>query len=356
MNELFQFTVFSIGDTGITTGNIAGVVIIVALSFVLFYILNKILNYQVARKAMKRELKRKLRRLFILAIILLDAVLVLRVIGLNVRSLMTYELIDIAPLYITPFHLFIFVFALILIQLIIIVVRKVFDRMIEHDAMEIGLGMATYQIIKYTIWFIAIILLLDVVGVKITILLAGAGALLIGIGFGIQQIFSDIISGFIILFERNLKVHDVVELDEVVGRVQSIGLRTSRIVTRDNIEILVPNTRFIADNVVNWSHMEKATRFHVKVGVAYGSDVRKVEQVLLDCTNRHPDVLEDPAPFVFFKDFGNSSLDFELYFWTYHAFRFEKIRSDLRFDIDANFRKNAIQIPFPQRDIHIRTK
>jgi small-conductance mechanosensitive channel len=186
-------------------------------------------------------------------------------------------------------------------------------------------------------------------------LIAGSAALLVGIGLGIQQIFNDIASGLFILFERNLKVNDVVQIEEnIIGRVLSIGLRTSKLETRDNIIMIIPNSKFISDNVINWSHIEVKTRFKVEIGVAYGSDVELVKNVLLECAKQHKDITNKPQPFVRFNDFGDSSLDFQLFFWTRKAFRVENIKSDLRFQIDIEFRKNDIIIPFPQTDVHLK--
>jgi small-conductance mechanosensitive channel len=158
----------------------------------------------------------------------------------------------------------------------------------------------------------------------------------------------------LILFEGNLKVQDVVQMEDgTIGRVMEINLRTSKIETRDDYIIIVPNHRLISNNIINWSHMESLTRFHVGVGVAYGSDTLQVEKALLDCANDHPDIAAAPKPFVRFINFGDSSLDFQLYFWTKRTFRVENIKSNLRFRIDQEFRKNNIRVPFPQRDVHI---
>ena len=194
---------------------------------------------------------------------------------------------------------------------------------------------------------------MESVGLKLNILIASSAALLVGLGLGLQQVFSDYVSGILILFEGNLKVKDVVQLKDIIGEVTQIGLRTSKIETRDNYIIIVPNHKFTNDEIVNWSHIETKTRFHVNVGVAYGSEVRLVEKVLLDCAKTNKDISNTPAPFVRFDDFGNSSLDFQLYFFTRKSFRVENIKSDMRFLIDEKFRENNIRIPFPQMDIHV---
>jgi small-conductance mechanosensitive channel len=246
---------------------------------------------------------------------------------------------------------------LIVTRVLLLVLKRLFVRKIYTlDRVDKGKSQSLFQLIRYVAWILSIMIVLEVVGIKITFLLAGSAALLVGLGLGLQQIFKDIVSGLFLLFEANIKVNDVVELDEEIGRVKDITFRTTKIETRDNIIVIIPNSRFISENVINWSHINKTTRFSVDVGVAYGSDVRLVKEVLLSCAAAHKQLVKHPKPFVRFLDFGNSSLDFQLFFWTDYAFEVENIKSDLRFDIDDKFRKNNIQIPFPQRDVHIRTQ
>jgi small-conductance mechanosensitive channel len=221
--------------------------------------------------------------------------------------------------------------------------------------MDQGSSHSIYLIVKYVIWVSVIAFCLETIGVKLTLLVASSAALLVGFGLGIQQIFHDIASGVILLFERNLKVNDIIEIEnDIIGKVEEIGLRTSKILTRDNIVMIIPNSKLISDNVINWSHNEPLTRFRVEIGVAYGSDVEKVEKVLMNCANSHPHISNKRKAFVQFRNFGESSLDFHLYFWTRENFRVEFIKSDLRFAIDKAFKQEGIEIPFPQRDIHIK--
>ena len=248
----------------------------------------------------------------------------------------------------------ILIVALIIIatRIIIWLFKRIFKRQENKSRLDIGKSRTLLQIIKYTLWVIAISLILETLGFKITILLAGSAALLVGLGLGIQEIFKDIVSGIIILFEGHLKVGDVLELDGMVGIVKEIGLRTSKLETRDKIIVIVPNSKFITGNVINWSLIDTKTRFSVKVGVAYGSDARKVESILIACAKNNKQVSNIPEPFVQFKDFGESSLDFELFFFTNESFMVENIKSQLRFEIKEAFNKNNIEIPFPQRVIH----
>ena len=265
-------------------------------------------------------------------------------------------LIETKDFDVTVYEVLIILLIFIFTALLMRVIKRVFRVREKRKELDSGRSHAFLQILKYVIWLAVILISFETVGIKLTLLLAGSAALLVGLGLGLQQIFQDIMSGVAILFEGILKVGDIVEIKEnIIGRVIEIGLRTSKIETRDNIIMVVPNSKFVTDIVINWSHIEKKTRFHVDVGVAYGSDVEKVSKALLQCAEDQKNISPSPKPFVRFNDFGNSSLDFQLFFWTTATFSVEFIKSEIRYKIDAAFRKNGINIPFPQRDIHIKS-
>lgn len=233
------------------------------------------------------------------------------------------------------------------------IIKNLLHRRIDKDHIDSGRGKAFFQLTRYVLVVIAIILGLEVVGVKFTILLAGSAAMLVGLGFGVQQIFNDIVSGIILLFEGTVSEGDIVELDSLVGRVRKIDIRTSKVETNDEIVIVVPNSKLVSENVINWSHKRGATRFKVPVGVAYGSDVDLVSKLLIEAATEHPKIVAEPRPSVRFASFGDSSLDFQLIFYSNDMFSIEFIRSDLRFSIDRKFRESGVTIPFPQRDVHL---
>ena len=160
-------------------------------------------------------------------------------------------------------------------------------------------------------------------------------------------------SGLILLFGGTVKVNDIVEFNNTVGRIIEIDFRTSKIKTRDGITIIVPNSKLVSDNVINWTTMDDLTRFHVKVGVAYGSDTELVRKILSEVSKKHPAVDQTLPVKVQFKNFGDSSLDFEVYFWARNSWEIEFVKSEMRFEIDQEFRKNNVKIPFPQRDVHL---
>jgi small-conductance mechanosensitive channel len=201
----------------------------------------------------------------------------------------------------------------------------------------------------------AIGLLLETIGVKVTLLLAGSAALLVGVGLGLQQTFNDVISGIILLSERSIKIGDVLEIDGDVVKIEGIGLRTSRALNRDDISIIIPNSLITTSKVINWSHQSKKTRFKIEVGVAYGSDVDKVIKILEESAYEHPEVSNRDLVEARLMNFGNSSLDFELLFFSKNIFRIGKAKSDIRRIINKKFAENKITIPFPQMDLHLRS-
>jgi small-conductance mechanosensitive channel len=258
---------------------------------------------------------------------------------------------------ITVRHLFFILLILVIARVLIWLINHVLlGRWLRRRKVDIGRRYTILQIARYVIYLVAVLLALQAAGVSISVLVAGSAALLVGLGLGLQQSFNDLISGLIILVEGTIEVGDIVEVDGRVVTVKKIGLRTSVVESRDEISIIIPNSKVILNSVTNWSHNATPTRFQVAVGVAYGSDVEKVTELLLEAAQRHPLVLDEPKPKVEFRDFGNSSLDFVLHFFSNEFFRIEFVKSDIRFFIDELFRKNEIVIPFPQRDIWIRNQ
>ena len=236
------------------------------------------------------------------------------------------------------------------------IVHLILIKVYENREIDIGSQFAINQLVKYLIYTFAIISALSVMGINITILLGGAAALLVGIGLGLQQTFNDFISGIVLLFERTVSVGDVLEFDGTVGEVRKIGLRSSILHTRQNVSMVVPNHLLVNEKVVNWTHFDNNIRFSVEVGVAYGSDTELVKQLLIESVKEVEDVLAWPKPFVRFLNFGNSSLDFSLYFFSRQYIYIEDVKSNIRLKIDALFREHKITVPFPQREIRILNK
>ncbi|MBT8321023.1 MAG: mechanosensitive ion channel [Eudoraea sp.] len=210
-----------------------------------------------------------------------------------------------------------------------------------------------FKFIKYFIYVSVILLTMSVAGIDITILITASAALFVGLGLALQELFQDVIAGIFIITDKSLLVGDIIEADGKVVRVFEIKLRTTRAITRDDKVIIIPNHKFISDVIYNHTQNRDTTRESVNVGVAYGSDVQKVTQLLMDCAMQHPGVLKSPEPFVVFEDFGDSALLFGLKFHVSDSFNSPIIKSELRYKIDQAFRENQVTIPFPQRDVHL---
>ncbi len=224
----------------------------------------------------------------------------------------------------------------------------------KQKNIEIGAQFAVNQLISYVGYVIAVLMGLEILGINMTLIWGGAAALLVGVGLGLQQTFNDFISGIVLLFERTVKVGDIVQMEgNLVGIIRKIGMRASIVETRDSVSVVVPNSKLVNQNVINWSHVSNRVRFFVSVGVAYGSDTALVKKLLLEAANGNKRVLKYPPPFVRFKNFGDSSLVFELYFFTKELIPEEDTKSDLRFKIDELFRAHKIKIPFPQSELYI---
>ncbi|PLX04243.1 MAG: mechanosensitive ion channel protein MscS [Marinilabiliales bacterium] len=273
----------------------------------------------------------------------------------EINEILNFELFKLGEYIFKVYTLGIFFLVFIIAHLILWVIKKLLFRKTTESSIDKGSLMAVYQIIKYVIWVIAIAYMLDVVGIKITVLVAGSAALLVGVGLGLQQTFNDVISGVILLSERSIKYGDVLEIDGEVVQIQQIGLRTSQGINRDSITMIIPNSLITTSKVINWSHQSLKTRFRIDVGVAYGSDVDLVLKVLTESAFEHKEVKDREQLEARFVNFGNSSLDFQLLFYSTNVFRIERIKSDIRKIIDRKFRENNITIPFPQMDLHLKT-
>lgn len=212
---------------------------------------------------------------------------------------------------------------------------------------------SVFKFTNYVIYIVAVLVTLSAAGIDITLVITASAALFVGLGLALQELFKDVLGGIFIIVDKSLQVGDVVEVDGKVGKVFEIKLRTTRAITRDDKVLILPNHKFISDIVYNYTQNHKTTREKVSVGVAYGSDVNLVTQILEQVAAGQKQILKNPKPFVLFDDFGDSALMFSLNFFTNDSFRDPRIKSELRYKINAKFKENNISIPFPQRDVHI---
>jgi len=272
------------------------------------------------------------------------------------NELLNYNLIDVAGYSIKLIDIIeVFVIIILSRTLVWLFSKFISRKSAKGHKLDSGREVAIKQIFMYLVYTICVLACFEALGVRITALWAGSAALLVGIGLGLQQTFMDLVSGLILLIEGTVDVGDVVLVDGIVGKVTRISIRTSKIATRDQTYIIVPNSKLIAENVINWNHESDPTRFQVKVGVSYSSDVDLVTSLLMRAATEHPEVLGTPVPVVQFVDFGESSLDFVLNFFSTNLMGIEKIKSDLRYMIRRLFVEHHVEIPFPQRDLWVKT-
>lgn len=273
----------------------------------------------------------------------------------TLSKILDFNLISIGDYKIKVYSLVIILLILLITKVIVQLIKKALFRRYKGVHFDTGNTYALYQIIKYVIWVIAIGLILESIGIQLTLFLAGSAALLVGVGLGLQQTFNDIVSGIILLSEKSIKINDILEIDGDIVEIQEIGLRTSRGLNRNDISIIIPNSLITTNKVINWSHQKKKTRFKIGVGVAYGSDVDLVVRILEESVLEHPDFVDGKTIEGRFVNFGNSSLDFEVLFFSENVFRIEKVKSDIRKIINRKFSENKIVIPFPQMDLHFKS-
>jgi len=233
-----------------------------------------------------------------------------------------------------------------------VLIKKVFPR---YD-LDIGVSQSIATIVRYVLIIVGLIIIFQTTGIDLSALGLLVGALGVGIGFGLQNITNNFVSGIIILFERPIKVGDRIELDDLAGNIVEISARATTIITNDNIAVIVPNSDFINSRVINWSHNNKDVRLNFPVGVSYNEDPARIRKLLLEVVAENSGVLNSPKPYVLFEAYGDSSLNFILQVWTSaYIDRPNILKSELYYEIFAKFKENNVEIPFPQRDIHLKS-
>ena len=277
-------------------------------------------------------------------------------------ALQVYELLDtpFGTLGGTAISINFLLYLILSIFLVLLISKKakqvLINRILSKTKMDMGVTQSVGTIVRYVIIVLGLTIVFQSAGLDLSALSVLAGALGVGIGFGLQNIFNNFVSGLIILFERPIKVGDRVQVEDISGDVVRIAARATTIITNDNISIIIPNSEFVSSRVINWSHNDRMIRFRFPVGVAYKEDPEKIKKLLLEVADDHPSVLKSPAPDVIFTEFGDSSLNFELWVWTIKLINRPKVlQSQLFYAIFKKFKENNIEIPFPQRDLHIKS-
>ncbi|MDV2448147.1 mechanosensitive ion channel protein MscS [Elizabethkingia anophelis] len=268
---------------------------------------------------------------------------------LTLKEILEYHIFALGQYSLTVYQLI----SSAVIVLVGLGIVRVFKSLIyKSEKIDVGKKFAFAQILKYIIIVFTAILAFRTLGVDVSPLLLGGSVILVGIGLGLQNLFLDFISGVIILLDRSIKVDDVVEIENVVGKVQQINIRTSTILTRDNKSMIIPNSILTKNKIVNMSYDDDVANFGIVIGVGYDSDVNLVMKLMLDAAKEHPEVFQDRPAVARLSNFGDSSLDFSLFFNSRYLFKAEAIKSDLRLSILNKFKENNIDIPFPIRTLY----
>ncbi len=268
-----------------------------------------------------------------------------------IRDSLSYKIFDSDTVRITIGTLLSIIVAIIVVTYLLRLIHKLITaKLPEEDKNKF---VSIFGFLKYLFYILTVVTILHTSGVNLTVLLTASAALFVGLGFALQYLFQDIISGILIILDQSLHVGDIIEVENKVGRVFEIRLRTTRALTRDDKVLVIPNHKFLTDSIYNYTQNHKTTRESINIGVAYGSDVTLVTRLLIEVADEQKRVLKSPKSFVLFEDFGDSALLFSLNYYISDSFSDPKIKSAMRYIIDAKFRENNIQIPFPQRDVHL---
>lgn len=268
----------------------------------------------------------------------------------EIAQILDTKLFEIEHYSLRIYNLAGFVVFMIIASLLWIMLKKIISKSNRLDPSK---KYSITQLTKYIYIVFGITTSLHILGINISVLLAGSAALLVGVGLGLQNLFNDFVSGIILLSDKTLKVGDIIEVNSMIYKVQEINFRTSTMLGRDESYIIMPNSALTGNNLTNWTHEKISSRFDVTIGVNYSTDVLKLIPILVSAAKMHPQVLQDPEPFVRFMDYGDSSLDFSIFFYTNEIFWVEQIKSDIRIEIFKAFKINNITVPFPQRVIHM---
>ncbi len=273
------------------------------------------------------------------------------------NDLMSFNLLKLGDSNLTLGLLIGLLISIFLLFFVAEVIRKFLaNKVLTRYRLDLGTRQSISTIVKYLLIIIGLVTILQNSNVDLSALGILAGAIGVGIGFGLQNITNNFISGLIILFESPIKVGDRIEVDQVYGDVIKISARSTMILTNDNISIIVPNSQFIDNPVINWSHNDRNIRFNIPVGVSYKEDPQKIKSILMKVAKENPGVLDYPEPDVLFKEYNDSSIDFILRLWTSEYINKPQVlKSQIYYEVFKKFGEENVEIPFPQRDLHIKS-
>jgi small-conductance mechanosensitive channel len=277
-------------------------------------------------------------------------------VGSWLSRILQAKIVTINQTVITPASLVIF--GLVVLASVFVTrlfTRLIFDRLLKRFHIQEGIRYTLRRLTEYTFILIGVIVAFQFVGIDLSALAVIFGLLSVGIGFGLQNVTANFVAGLVLLFERPIRVGDRVTVGDVEGDIEEISIRATKLRTLNNITIIVPNSAFTSSNIINWSYGDPRIRLDIDVGVSYASDLELVLKSLKDVALENEKVLKDPEPDVLMRGFGDSSWNMRLRLWIDNPHNHHQIRSDINGAIVRKFREKGIEIPFPQRDLHVRS-
>ncbi len=373
--EYLTYTLFKIGDLKIAAINIIILLVLIILSrFLIRKIRSKIRDYLIQKRLRLEEKRITLIKLLGQGAYFLAVVLSIESLRINNSSqsfdeILNFNLITVGDFHFGLSNLFEIIIILFIARILVNVTKLFVQRSsVDKDLeMDQGTQFVVIQLLKYAIYVFAFLIILDRLGVDPTLLVVSSSGLLIGIGFGLQDLFRDIVSGFILLFEGTTKVGDIIELpntanvaiekhQNMVAKVLKINIRTTKIESRDGNILIIPNSILTKEYVNNWSYSSSLTRFNIRFSVEYGTDLDKVRDLVQSAVASHHQVKRKGEVRIRLLNFGDNGIEMDVLFWADQTWRIEFFKSDIRFEIDKKFRENGIVIPFPQRTISYLNK
>lgn len=364
---MFSYTLFELGPYKVCLWNLFALALIFLVATVMRRIIHRMLKRYLAGVNIRLEGRRvtwlKLISQSVYVVAVYISLLSFKINNDNVSltEFLNYNIVDTKKIKISFYQILIIGVIFTLAKMLINAFRLFISRRFRNDSDYNPSKEFVYiQIGKYIIYIFTLFFILETLNVDLTLFLGGSAALLVGLGLGLQDVFKDLFSGLVLLFEGSMKIGDVIELQDskfkepIVAKIHKINVRTTQIETRDGNILIIPNTKLTQEYVENWSHSNLLSRFTIKVKVAYGSDTQKVSTLLRQAALSHPKVKKTEPILVRLVDFGAYSLDFELIFWADQSWEIQNFKSDIRFEIDRLFRQYGIEIPIPKQEVYIQ--
>ncbi len=364
---MLSYTLFKFGPYDVCLWNLIFITVIITVSIGLRRAIHKSLKRVLQNQNISVEGRRTtLLRLLSQSIYILTAYGLIysfsfNNVGVSFERFLDYNLISTKYLKLSFSHLIGIAIVFFVAKVVLNFVKLYITRSLKNRVdLDMSAQFVYVQIAKYVIYMFALIICLQILKVDLTILITGSAALLVGLGLGLQDVFKDMFSGFVLLFEGNIRIGDVVEIyntgdsEPVVAKIIKINVRTTQIETRNGNVLIIPNNKLTQEYVENWSHGSPLSRFNIEVNVAYGTNTELVKELLMQAALGHPKVSKEQEVLVRMKNFGENGLEMEVLFWAEQSWDANIFKSDIRFEIDRLFREYKIIIPFPQRDIRMK--